>query len=72
MKLYTIKEAVNIAARNSLTVVFLEGRMIDMTCIGGSTIFNLYSHDGYCVYYNVTMDTQLNFTFYNLIPLTNV
>jgi hypothetical protein len=72
MKLYTVKEASDIAQSNSLTVVFLEGRMVDMTCIGGSTVFNLYSHDGHCIYYNVTIDTQLNFTFYNLIPLTNV
>ena len=64
----SVATALTIMESGDCNTVYLSDYAVDLTNIGGTRYFNLYSTNGHCLYYNVTMDTVLSFEFFNLIP----
>ena len=67
-KPYSVEQALKLLESGDCNTVYLNDYAVDLTNIGGTRYFNLYSTNGHCLYYNVTMDTVLSFEFFNLIP----
>lgn len=67
-KPYSVEQALKLLESGECNSVYLNDCPVDLTNVGGTKYFDLYSTNGKCLHHSVTMNTVFNFEFFNLIP----